>query len=47
VSLAARAAGLLGLGSLSLALEQAAAEGQMRTLDGLLSIWQAGGESAS
>jgi protease-4 len=42
LSMAARAADFLGLSWLSLALDRAAATGQERMLDGLLSIWQAG-----
>jgi protease IV len=47
LTLAARAADLLGLGSLSLALDHAAGATQERMLDGLLSIWQLDGISGS
>ncbi|HUI20858.1 MAG TPA: signal peptide peptidase SppA [Methylocella sp.] len=42
LSLSARAAEVLGLGSLSLALDRAANAAQERMLDGLVSIWQVG-----
>jgi len=42
LSLSARAAEILGLGSLSLALDRAANAAQERMLDGLVSIWQVG-----
>ena len=43
LSLSARAAGFLGLGELSGALDRAANAAQERMLDGLVSIWQVGG----
>jgi protease IV len=43
LSFSARAAELLGLGGLSLALDRAANAAQERMLDGLLSIWQVDG----
>jgi len=43
LSLSARAAEVLGLGSLSLALDRAANVAQEHMLDGLLSIWQVSG----
>lgn len=46
-SLAARAADFFGLRSLSQALDHAAAGGEAGALDGLLSVWQAGSDSAS
>lgn len=47
LTLAARAAELLGLGSLSIALDQAASAAKVRMLDGLLSVWQLDGNVAS
>jgi protease-4 len=43
LSLSARAAEILGLGGLSLALDRAANAAQVHMLDGLLSIWQIDG----
>jgi protease-4 len=43
LSFSARAAGFLGLGELSGALDRAANAAQERMLDGLVSIWQVGG----
>jgi protease-4 len=43
LSFSARAAGFLGLGELSGALDRAAIAAQERMLDGLVSIWQVGG----
>ena len=43
LSFSARAAEVLGLGSLSLALDRAANVAQEHMLDGLLSIWQVSG----
>ncbi|MGQ0444024.1 MAG: signal peptide peptidase SppA [Beijerinckiaceae bacterium] len=43
LNISARAAGFLGLGELSGALDRAANAAQERMLDGLVSIWQVGG----